>query len=204
MPLNYLHILTRELNFQRWCSEIEESTDFWVLTPPQPTSTKSFHQTSSGPKDDSKEAKEKETRFLRYIGGRITRASLFMFSKKDFDCYGNPIRATKESVMIALPTMQDMKKNLSGDKWERIVKIMLKSNITGGSHAITLQTVIDILTFWKAGPMDCILDIGSGMGTTTAIAAIALGAKAVGIEYREDVYHSVQDVVSSIRGVLHN
>jgi hypothetical protein len=148
----------------------------------------------------------KDRKFLRYIGGKIQRSCLFLFSKRDFDQNGKrKVPTTLSALVMPRPSMsmEAMKANLSKGQWERIVKIMLKADIPGGCHAITLQTVVDILVFWGAGPGDCVLDIGSGMGSTTVIAAISLGAKAIGLEYREDVYKTVHDVLSSINGVIH-
>jgi hypothetical protein len=174
----------------RWCEEIEHSTGFWKLDPPLPTSSKKRKSACSS------------TKFLRYIGGKIQRSCIFLFSKSDFDEAGRPLKDTRKHAPYTLPTMDDMKANLSRDQWERVVQIVLKADIPGGCHGITLQTVIDILTFWGAGPNDCILDIGSGMGSTAIIAAVSLGARAVGIEYREDVFSGVLNVISSINGVL--
>jgi hypothetical protein len=179
---------------KRWCDEIEHSDYFWKIEPPQPTTAKTKLSAESDPDLGT-------GKFLRYIGGKIQRSCLFLFSKRDFDRDGTPRAALPQSVLPKL-SMQEMKSKLSEVQWDRIVKIMLRADIPGGCHAITLQTVIDVLVFWGAGPQDCILDIGSGMGSTTAIAAISLGARAIGLEYREDVYNTVYDVLSSINGII--
>jgi hypothetical protein len=184
-------VTTISFCYTRWCDEIENCNDFWKLDPPLPTSSKKRKSLCSS------------TKFLRYIGGRIQRSCIFLFSKRDFDETGRPLKKIPaEEASCSLPTVEDMKANLSEDQWERVVRIVLKADIPGGCHGITLQTVVDILVFWGAGPNDCILDIGSGMGSTAIIAAISLGARAIGIEYREDVFSSVFNVISSIKGVL--
>ena len=137
---------------------------------------------------------------LRYRGGSINRKCAFLFHKKHFDCNGHPleINANDREELTAV----QLKDNLVKSKaWAKTLNILYKADIVGGSHNITKQTVLDVLAFWGAGKNDCILDVGFGTGSTTAISAVAIGAKAVGIEVRNDIYKSVLDVVSSIRGI---
>jgi hypothetical protein len=165
-----------------WCEEIDYSEEFWRIEPPKLGSSFS-------------------SQFLRFPGGKIVRSSIFLFAKRDFDEKGRSRHMFVPYFMPRKPSMEDMKRNLSEDQWQRIIRIMHKADIPGGSHSMTTQTVLEILSFWRAGPDDCILDIGSGKGSTSVIAAASLDAKAIGIECRDDVYSTVFDVISSIRGV---
>ena len=138
---------------------------------------------------------------LRYRGGSINRKCGFLFHKKYFDRNGNPLEPNlieREEALTPQQLQENINKNCA---WRKTLDILYKADIVGGSHNITKQTVLDVLAFWGAGKNDCILDVGFGTGSTTAISAVAIGAKAIGIEVRDDIYNSVFDVVSSIRGI---